>query len=283
MTPQPAGYRLLTDVELNQRLPDDVLAYNVVPGDHFRHWGPSAFAGQVIPEWGKGLCVYAAPIADSAQEAGAGDDPEAVFWEHLPEALSKTKGGDEPCRVNSITPVSNRPAEVQPLSAGQRDPNYDELKAAREERDDLRAAWEEIFASRPVNGMSYRDAAKAILARLTTAETHAKSLEGRVENQVVVFQSIGRIVGVPENNDSCTVLIGAVRSMAARLKDSQGVIKLYQEAYEPDGHSAPHDCFATGPLTGNPIADYVVCPGCVASKAATALLRPATAGPEVQP
>ena len=27
-------------------------------------------------------------------------------------------------------------------------------------------------------------------------------------------------------------------------------------------HVAPHDCFATGPLTGNPIADYVACPGC---------------------
>lgn len=28
-------------------------------------------------------------------------------------------------------------------------------------------------------------------------------------------------------------------------------------------HFAPDDCYATGPLTGNPIADLVACPGCV--------------------
>jgi len=27
-------------------------------------------------------------------------------------------------------------------------------------------------------------------------------------------------------------------------------------------HTAPHDCYATGPRTGNPIADLVACPGC---------------------
>lgn len=29
------------------------------------------------------------------------------------------------------------------------------------------------------------------------------------------------------------------------------------------GHTAPHDCYATGPLTGNPVRDLVECPGCV--------------------
>lgn len=27
-------------------------------------------------------------------------------------------------------------------------------------------------------------------------------------------------------------------------------------------HSAPHDCYATGPLTGDPHLDLVRCPGC---------------------
>jgi hypothetical protein len=27
-------------------------------------------------------------------------------------------------------------------------------------------------------------------------------------------------------------------------------------------HTAPHDCYATGPRTGNPLADLVACPGC---------------------
>lgn len=36
-------------------------------------------------------------------------------------------------------------------------------------------------------------------------------------------------------------------------------IKNYQEAYP---HTKPHDCFATGPLTGNPYQDLLFCPGC---------------------
>lgn len=27
-------------------------------------------------------------------------------------------------------------------------------------------------------------------------------------------------------------------------------------------HAAPHDCYATGPLTGDPYLDLVRCPGC---------------------
>jgi len=43
-------------------------------------------------------------------------------------------------------------------------------------------------------------------------------------------------------------------------------VKAYQFAYTPDGHSAPHDCFSTGPLTGSMIAEYVACPGCSAEQ-----------------
>ena len=28
-------------------------------------------------------------------------------------------------------------------------------------------------------------------------------------------------------------------------------------------HNAPHDCWSMGPSTGDPIKDYVICPGCV--------------------
>lgn len=35
-------------------------------------------------------------------------------------------------------------------------------------------------------------------------------------------------------------------------------------------HSAPHDCYSTGPLTGDPILDLVACPGCAL---ATAIAR----------
>jgi hypothetical protein len=28
-------------------------------------------------------------------------------------------------------------------------------------------------------------------------------------------------------------------------------------------HNAPSDCYATGPMTGDPIADLVECPACI--------------------
>lgn len=53
-----------------------------------------------------------------------------------------------------------------------------------------------------------------------------------------------------------------------RIKRLEAAVKAYQEAYTPDGHFAPHDCFATGPKTGNPIQDLVACPGCWAERKA---------------
>ncbi|WP_175787532.1 hypothetical protein [Burkholderia anthina] len=50
-----------------------------------------------------------------------------------------------------------------------------------------------------------------------------------------------------------------------------GVLRASREAmagYLKDHpHHAPNDCYATGPLTGNPMHDLVRCPGCTAEKA----------------
>lgn len=41
------------------------------------------------------------------------------------------------------------------------------------------------------------------------------------------------------------------------------VAELVEAATRANGdHSAPHDCYATGPLTGDPYRDLVECPGC---------------------
>lgn len=46
------------------------------------------------------------------------------------------------------------------------------------------------------------------------------------------------------------------------------VAELIEAARRANGdHSAPHDCYATGPLTGDPIRDLVSCPGCELSAA----------------
>ena len=47
-----------------------------------------------------------------------------------------------------------------------------------------------------------------------------------------------------------------------RIKRLEEAVDAYRTAYTPDGHVAPHDCFATGPKTGNPWQDYLTCPGC---------------------
>ena len=53
-----------------------------------------------------------------------------------------------------------------------------------------------------------------------------------------------------------------------RINRLEEAVEAYRTAYTPDGHVAPHDCFATGPKTGNPIEDLVACPGCWAERKA---------------
>ena len=53
-----------------------------------------------------------------------------------------------------------------------------------------------------------------------------------------------------------------------RIKRLEEAVEAYRTAYIPDGHVAPHDCFATGPKTGNPYQDLFACPGCWAERKA---------------
>lgn len=55
-----------------------------------------------------------------------------------------------------------------------------------------------------------------------------------------------------------------VRKDSARWK--RAAETLYS-AYTPDGHTKGHDCFATGPSTGDAINDLIACPGCAAQAA----------------
>ena len=50
-----------------------------------------------------------------------------------------------------------------------------------------------------------------------------------------------------------TRLIEAVPVLLAALKEGRRAI---------GDHSAPFDCYATGPLTGDPFRDLVQCPAC---------------------
>jgi hypothetical protein len=58
------------------------------------------------------------------------------------------------------------------------------------------------------------------------------------------------------------------KALKQRIKRLKEALAAHQQAYTPDGHTKPHDCFATGPRTGDPIQDLVVCPGCWAEQKA---------------
>lgn len=47
-------------------------------------------------------------------------------------------------------------------------------------------------------------------------------------------------------------------------------------------HSAPSDCYATGPLTGNPIRDLVQCPACSFIAMYDAVIAKATREPDTR-
>ena len=66
----------------------------------------------------------------------------------------------------------------------------------------------------------------------------------------------------------CRTLERQLNSAQQRIKRLEEAVDAYRTAYTPDGHVAPHDCFATGPKTGNPIEDLVACPGCWAERKA---------------
>ena len=60
----------------------------------------------------------------------------------------------------------------------------------------------------------------------------------------------------------CSKLERELNAANDRIKRLEKAVDAYRKAYTPDGHVAPHDCFATGPKTGNLWQDYLTCPGC---------------------
>jgi hypothetical protein len=56
--------------------------------------------------------------------------------------------------------------------------------------------------------------------------------------------------------------LAAVRELVAAARLANG------------DHTAPHDCYATGPMTGDPPLDLVRCPGCILAAALAAFKEP---------
>lgn len=90
---------------------------------------------------------------------------------------------------------------------------------------------------------------------LTTTERALKRLLGRV----VSNPEIRELAGAEFEQH-----IGQIRShMAALAAENATLRESLEEGRRAIGdHSAPNDCYATGPLTGDPIRDLVECPAC---------------------
>ena len=96
------------------------------------------------------------------------------------------------------------------------------------------------------------DFARQLERELNAANDRIKRLEGESESRWLLAQSA----------------IGSCEEMSSRIKRLEEAVDAYRKAYTPDGHVAPHDCFATGPKTGNPYQDLFACPGCWAERKA---------------
>jgi hypothetical protein len=88
--------------------------------------------------------------------------------------------------------------------------------------------------------------------RITRA--HAVYLKSRSRNGLVDFRALQ------------AAALTLVADLAERAVGLEATVNRLIEATERaiGEHNAPDDCYATGPHTGNPIADLIVCPACVA-------------------
>lgn len=70
----------------------------------------------------------------------------------------------------------------------------------------------------------------------------------------------GEVVGV--GDDGTTILVGGCEPNFTP-PDVRDLVEALREGRRAIGeHSAPHDCYATGPLTGDEFIDLVQCPAC---------------------
>lgn len=70
----------------------------------------------------------------------------------------------------------------------------------------------------------------------------------------------GRLERINELLEAETRYCEKIAAQAAEIARLRALLKLAERAL--DDHYAPNDCYATGPLTGNRIADFVECPAC---------------------
>jgi hypothetical protein len=67
-------------------------------------------------------------------------------------------------------------------------------------------------------------------------------------------------------NDGETVILSLCETHLALTQQVRLLREALEIAKKALTHDVPYSCWATGPLTGDPINDLVICPGCSAIK-----------------
>ncbi len=92
-----------------------------------------------------------------------------------------------------------------------------------------------------------------------------------VENRgFVIFDAYGAVVAVTSKNNAPEIAT-ALNATAQHDKLVKALTLLMAEV----AHNAPDECWSTGPSTGDPIQDLIICPGCIALNNARAVLATA--------
>ena len=104
-----------------------------------------------------------------------------------------------------------------------------------------------------------RNEAQGVYSKNGTLIVENRALQAKL----AAYESHG-----PDGHNVTNAQLVEVRDKLAAAEEA---LLAYIEAYTPDGHVAPHDCFSTGPLTGGIVADMLACPGCIAKKKSDAI------------
>lgn len=115
---------------------------------------------------------------------------------------------------------------------------------------EIRRAWEQIIT-------------EEVEKHTSKLQTRVKRLEDMLSYAVNGASDAFDKAGIKPGE-----FVDRAKAAADRIKRLEEALTAYQEAYTPDGHIAPHDCFSTGPKTGDFFQDHVWCPGCYAASKA---------------
>ncbi len=140
------------------------------------------------------------------------------------------------------------------------------IEAAKLAKHVLSIPGDPYWPAESANRESTAEALESWLVNNAEELLQAAERAEKAEAEVLGWQEIAkdrqaRDAASTKRAEAAESALSAANTRIAALEE--GLRRVIEAAERSQGdHIAPDDCFATGPLTGNPIADLVACPGC---------------------